>query len=150
MATKSKDFLYLHTRDLPYFRGLLRAVESRFYQGLDIPSPTLDVGCGDGNFAELTFDRKLEIGIDPWWPPIREAVDRNVYGMVSQVDGAFQPFPDAYFASAISNSVLEHIPPLDTPVPNLYSANMFQVYPQDRGQNYSVKLANRLASLIKW
>jgi SAM-dependent methyltransferase len=113
MATKTKDFLYLHIRDLPYFRGLLRAVESRFYQGLDIPSPTLDVGCGDGNFAQLTFDRKLEVGIDPWWPPIREAVDLNVYEMVNQVDGAFMPYPDAYFGSAISNSVLEHIPPLD-------------------------------------
>lgn len=114
MGTKpTKNFLYLHTRDLPYFRGLLRAVESRFYQDLDIPSPTLDVGCGDGNFAELTFDRKLEVGIDPWWPPIREAVDRDVYKMVTQVSGDFVPFPDAYFASAISNSVLEHIPPLD-------------------------------------
>ncbi len=109
----TKDFLFLHIRDLPYFRGLLRAVESRFYQDLEIPSPTLDVGCGDGNFAELTFGRKLDIGIDPWWPPIREAVDRHVYGMVNQVDGAFMPYPDAYFNSAISNSVLEHIPPLD-------------------------------------
>lgn len=112
--TKSKDFLFLHLKDLPYFRGLLRAVESRFYQDLEIPSPTLDVGCGDGNFAELTFDRKLEVGIDPWWPPIREAVERKVYGMVNQVDGAFMPYPDAYFNSAISNSVLEHIPPLDS------------------------------------
>jgi SAM-dependent methyltransferase len=29
-----------------------------------------------------------------------------------QSDGAAQPFPDAYFASAVSNSVLEHIPHL--------------------------------------
>jgi hypothetical protein len=28
----------------------------------------------------------------------------------------------------------------------VYLANMFQVYPEDRGQNYSVKLANRVAS----
>lgn len=111
--SQSKDFLHLHIRDLPYFRGLLRAVESRFYQDLDFPSPTLDVGCGDGNFAELTFDRKLEVGLDPWWPPIREAVTRNVYGVLTQADGAFMPYPTAYFASAVSNSVLEHIPHLD-------------------------------------
>ena len=111
--SQSKDFLYLHTRDLPYFRGLLRAVESRFYQGLDIPASTLDVGCGDGNFAELTFDRKLEIGLDPWWPPIREAGPRQVYHLLTQADGADMPYPDATFASAISNSVLEHIPHLD-------------------------------------
>jgi len=26
--------------------------------------------------------------------------------------------------------------------------NMFQVYPQDRGQNYSIKLANKLGEMI--
>jgi SAM-dependent methyltransferase len=108
-----KDFLYLHTRDLPYFRGLLRAVESQYYQDLDLPSPTLDVGCGDGNFAQLTFDRKLEVGIDPWWPPIREAGTRDVYHLLTLADGGMMPYPDASFASAISNSVLEHIPHID-------------------------------------
>lgn len=36
------------------------------------------------------------------------------------------------------------LPPHETPVPNLYLANMSQVYPQDRGQNYSIAMANRL------
>ena len=108
-----KDFLYLHTRDLPYFRGLLRAVESQYYQDLDLPSPTLDVGCGDGHFTQLTFDRKLEVGIDPWWPPIREAGTRDVYHLLTLADGGKMPYPDATFASAISNSVLEHIPHVD-------------------------------------
>jgi ubiquinone/menaquinone biosynthesis C-methylase UbiE len=110
---KSKDFLFLHTRDLPYFRALLRAVESRFYQGLDLPSPTLDVGCGDGHFAQLTFDRKLEVGLDPWTGPIHEAGTRGVYEVLTEADGAQMPYPDAYFGSALSNSVLEHIPHLD-------------------------------------
>jgi protoporphyrinogen oxidase len=42
-----------------------------------------------------------------------------------------------------------HIPPLKTPLPNVYMGNMFQVFPQDRGQNYSIKLANRLVDLVK-
>lgn len=33
------------------------------------------------------------------------------------------------------------LPPIRTPVPGLYMANMFQVYPHDRGQNYAVALA---------
>jgi protoporphyrinogen oxidase len=41
-----------------------------------------------------------------------------------------------------------HIPPHATPVPGLFMANMFQVYPQDRGQNYSIRLANQLASRL--
>jgi protoporphyrinogen oxidase len=36
------------------------------------------------------------------------------------------------------------IPGFDTPVEGLYVANMFQVYPYDRGQNYSIELAERL------
>ena len=38
-----KDYLYLHLRDLPYFRGMLRAVEAQFYQEFELPAPTLDV-----------------------------------------------------------------------------------------------------------
>ncbi|MEO8288663.1 MAG: NAD(P)/FAD-dependent oxidoreductase [Chloroflexota bacterium] len=42
----------------------------------------------------------------------------------------------------------EHIPPLKTPLPNVYMGNMFQVYPQDRGQNYSIRLGKKLAEMI--
>jgi len=42
----------------------------------------------------------------------------------------------------------EHIPPFETPIPGLYVANMFQVYPHDRGQNYSIALAERLVNQI--
>jgi protoporphyrinogen oxidase len=38
----------------------------------------------------------------------------------------------------------ERLPPHQTPVRGLYLANMSQVYPQDRGQNYSIAMANRL------
>ncbi|MPZ14416.1 MAG: FAD-dependent oxidoreductase [Chloroflexi bacterium] len=41
-----------------------------------------------------------------------------------------------------------HIPPHETPLPGVYLANMFQVYPEDRGQNYSVRMANRVAAQI--
>ena len=107
---QKRDFLFLHIRDLPYFRALIRAVESEYYQDLDLPSPTLDVGCGDGHFAQLTFDRKLDVGLDPWHRPIHEAGTRNVYDLLVEADAAKSPFPDGHFASAISNSVLEHIP----------------------------------------
>jgi protoporphyrinogen oxidase len=40
------------------------------------------------------------------------------------------------------------IPPLETPVPNLYMANMSQVYPWDRGTNYAVEIGRRAAGLI--
>jgi hypothetical protein len=41
------------------------------------------------------------------------------------------------------------IPPFDSPVPGLSIANMFQVYPYDRGQNYSIQLAERLVAHLE-
>ncbi|HSL30697.1 MAG TPA: hypothetical protein VK900_15965, partial [Anaerolineales bacterium] len=48
----ARDFLWLHIRDLPYFRSLLRAVEAQFYKQVNLQAPTLDLGCGEGHFAE--------------------------------------------------------------------------------------------------
>jgi protoporphyrinogen oxidase len=42
----------------------------------------------------------------------------------------------------------EHIPSFHTPIPGLWTANMFQVYPHDRGQNYSIALGKRLAERL--
>ncbi len=109
----SKDYLGLQLRDMPYFRGLLRAEEARFYEDIPLPAPGLDLGCGDGHFASVAFERQLEVGIDPWSGPVREAARRGSYKLTVQGSGARLPFPDGYFASAVSNSVLEHIPELD-------------------------------------
>lgn len=108
-----KDYLTLHLQDVPYFRALLRAVEARFYRDIHLPAPTLDLGCGDGHFASLAFERPLAMGLDPWWGSIQEAADRNSYENLVCGEGARMPYPDDYFSSAVSNSVLEHIPNLD-------------------------------------
>ncbi|HZU75943.1 MAG TPA: FAD-dependent oxidoreductase, partial [Dehalococcoidia bacterium] len=39
----------------------------------------------------------------------------------------------------------ERLPPLKTPLPGVYAASMAHVYPQDRGQNYSMALGERVA-----
>ena len=104
------DLLSRHLRDLPAFRALLRATEARFYATIDLPQPTLDVGCGDGHFAATTFRNKIAVGIDPQWQSLHEASLRNGYCGLTQAAGDRLPFTNAAFASAISNSVLEHIP----------------------------------------
>ena len=40
------------------------------------------------------------------------------------------------------------IPDHRTPIPGLYVANMAQIYPQDRGQNYSIELGERVAEMV--
>jgi SAM-dependent methyltransferase len=108
----SQDFLDQHLRALPYFRGMLRAMEARWYQDVTLPEPVLDVGCGDGHFASVAFDRQLDIGIDPDYGSLKEAAGFGAYKRLIQSDGALLPFEDDALGSAISNSVLEHIPHL--------------------------------------
>jgi 2-polyprenyl-3-methyl-5-hydroxy-6-metoxy-1,4-benzoquinol methylase len=73
----------------------------------------IDVGCGDGIFAALTFKDKIDAGLDPWRNPIHEAKQHNAYRMLVEGDGARTPFASNIFASGLSNSVLEHIPNID-------------------------------------
>jgi protoporphyrinogen oxidase len=51
-----------------------------------------------------------------------------------------QPIVDTTYRS--------RIPGFRTRRPNLFTASMFQVYPHDRGQNYSIKLAERLVAFL--
>jgi SAM-dependent methyltransferase len=105
------DFLWPHLRDLPAFRGLLRAVEARFYQDLlPLDEPVLDVGCGDGHFASIAFPGPLDAGVDPAGTVLREARQRGAYRVLARALGDALPFAGGTFATVISNSVLEHIP----------------------------------------
>ena len=93
---------------------MLRAVEASFYDEIDLPQPALDLGCGDGHFASMAFaGRAPMIGVDPWWSPLRESARGRVYRAAIQSAGASLPFPSEYYATVVSNSVLEHIPDLD-------------------------------------
>lgn len=109
----TKNLLFAHLQDMPYFRALLRSVESSYYEGLPLPEPIYDVGCGDGHFASVTFDKKLTVGLDPWRFSMKDAKQYNAYDSLVEADGAFSPFPANHFASGLSNSVLEHIPQID-------------------------------------
>lgn len=107
------DLLWQHLKTLPAFRALLRAIEARFYHQIDFPEPILDLGCGDGDFASHTFNeygRRVNVGLDPWLPPLTHSVEKRVYDLALQAAGAEMPFPSNHFKSAFSNSVLEHIP----------------------------------------
>lgn len=106
----SKNYFYLHLREIPYFRALVRSVEAGFYQQMDCCLPLLDLGCGDGHFASVAFDWKVDVGVDPWRQPMLEARRRGAYRFLVQSDGGRIPFANGFFGSAISNSVLEHIP----------------------------------------
>lgn len=117
---RSKDLLWENIARLPYFRAFLRAVEGRFYQDITLSDPILDVGCGDGIFAEITFERPITVGFDPQFQILQEPANHKAYSQVLCAGGDGIPFPDEYFSTVISNSVLEHIPELDAVIKEIH------------------------------
>jgi len=113
VSSPQKNYLWLNISTLPYFRGLLRAVEARVYERLELPGPSLDLGCGDGHFSNIAFEKEVTLGLDPWTGPVHLARKDGKYLHVVQGLGDRIPSPDGYFSSAVSNSVLEHIPDLE-------------------------------------
>ncbi|MCI0846478.1 MAG: amine oxidase, partial [Chloroflexi bacterium] len=74
--------------------------------------------------------RKINPDFDPAW--IMEYHHHKV-------DGA-QPI--------IGVNYSQRIPDNRTPIKNLYLANTTQIYPEDRGTNYSVRLGRRVAGMV--
>jgi protoporphyrinogen oxidase len=89
---------------------------------------------------------------DPLMSASKEAVVAEFLPHLARINPSFDVswLTDAWmFAAPFAQPIVtvdyrDHIPPFRTPVPGLYVANMFQVYPHDRGQNYSIALAERL------
>jgi protoporphyrinogen oxidase len=54
------------------------------------------------------------------------------------------PFAQPIIATHYSRSIPEH----RTPISGLYLANMSQIYPEDRGQNYSIRLGQEVAAML--
>ena len=65
MSNTPRDYLVEHLLTVPAFRALLRSIEARMMGELDLPRPILDLGCGDGNFAQMACRAPLDAGIDP-------------------------------------------------------------------------------------
>lgn len=91
--------------------ALWRAIELRTAGKLRYESPLLDVGCGDGLIGRVLFGPQQhdDVGLDPWMDQLRRAAKLDVYRHVVQGFGDALPYPDGYFSTVFSNSVLEHI-----------------------------------------
>jgi hypothetical protein len=55
-------------------------------------------------------------------------------------------FQAPYAQPIVTAGYAGRLPPMKTPLPGVYLATMAHVYPQDRGQNYSMALGERVAA----
>jgi protoporphyrinogen oxidase len=89
---------------------------------------------------------------DPLFTMSKEEVMAEYFPALKRIVPAFDPawvqdswtFKAAYAQPIVTTDYRDHIPPLETPLDGLWLANMFQVYPHDRGQNYSLDLAEQV------
>ena len=110
MQSTTDDYLWQQLKSEPAFRALLRAVEARFYQKVNLPLPILDFGCDDGHFAQMVFERPDQVEVDSNGQEFPDAGRQTIYELPLQAVELDLPFPDQSFGSAIGNATLAHIP----------------------------------------
>ncbi|MDZ4278743.1 MAG: NAD(P)/FAD-dependent oxidoreductase [Dehalococcoidia bacterium] len=84
-----------------------------------------------------------------------DEIERLYLPHLTKINPAFSPdwiaerwlFKGPYAQPVVTIGYRERIPEHRTPIPGLYLATMSQIYPEDRGQNYSIKMGEHVASL---
>lgn len=100
-----------------------------------------------GNYLEKThpyFDKDANQLLEEFTPYLKKINPRFSASWVGHSFVSKAPFAQPIIPLNYSKK----IPPLTTPIPSLYLANIQQVYPWDRGTNYAVELGEKVAKLI--
>ena len=105
----ARDYLTDYLLQAPAALALLRAIECRELGVLEFEEPLLDLGCGDGLFAQVFFEKRHLVGLDYSMKELLTARSRAAYDELVRADIAATPFPDDSFATVFSNGVLEHV-----------------------------------------
>lgn len=132
---------YLQEAPLPL--AIERWFECEIYNKKTFERPILDIGCGEGMYAYLLFDEKIDTGIDPNARELKRAEEYGAYIELLNCFGDKIPKDDKSYKTIFSNSVLEHIPAIDDV---LQEANrlldddgkMYVTIPTDLFDKYSV------------
>lgn len=94
----------------PLSHALPRGLESLLFREFELKPPILDIGCGDGNFAFLTFGKgKIDVGLDKNRQEVKKAKEKGIYKKTVVADAQKLPFTDREFKTVIANSAFEHV-----------------------------------------
>ncbi len=138
-----QNILYEYLCMAPFALAIERSIESNIYKKIVLVDPILDLGCGDGLFAHLVFDEKIDTGVDPNPLELVRAAELGGYQELIQCYGNSIPRPDASYNTVISNSVLEHIidlPPVFLEISRVLKPGgfLFFTVPTHMFERYSV------------
>lgn len=104
------DVLRFYVTHSPPDHALWKAIEWRLFREYTYPAPVLDLGCGDGVFAELVFDHPVCSGIDIQPQRVRKAYKSGMYKLALTGDATRMPYQDESFATVFSGCAMEHVP----------------------------------------
>jgi protoporphyrinogen oxidase len=101
------------------------------------------------------LSRYLEV-TDPIWSMEQDELFAHYLPALKRINPAFDPswvreirvFRERAAQPIVPLHYSSLIPEMRTPLPNIYLANTTQIYPEDRGTNYSIALGNDIAKLI--
>lgn len=100
--------------NFPPTHAIPRANEALALKGFTFEAPVLDVGCGDGRFAFLTYGSKvIDVGLDGKKKFTKRALKNHGYQSVVTAQITNMPFYGESFETVIANSVMEHVEKLD-------------------------------------
>lgn len=107
------SFLYNYLQEAPIPLAFERAFECEILSKQNFSRPILDIGCGDGIFAKILFDEKIDTGLDPLAHELESAKKYDLYNELIEAFANKIPVQNETFKTIFSNSVLEHIPDLE-------------------------------------
>lgn len=103
------NFLIRYLAVAPLALSIERVQECRILSELPFERPILDMGCGDGVFADILFKDSIDAGIDADQTEIDNAARGGMYKELITCKGNDVPKDQGAFQTVFSNSVLEHI-----------------------------------------
>ena len=106
----NENFFHRYLRLAPIPLALERSIECEILAQENFERPVLDIGCGEGIFAHVLFQDKVDCGLDPNPTEISKAHDYESYTELVRCFGHEIPKKSSSFQTIFSNSVLEHIP----------------------------------------
>lgn len=103
----------------------------------------------------IYLSKYLEV-TDPIWAMEQDELFAHYLPALRRINPAFDPswvreirvFRERAAQPIVPLHYSSLIPGMRTPLPNIYLANTTQIYPEDRGTNYSVALGNDVARVI--
>ena len=147
----NENILERHLCVAPIPLAFERFLEARIYQRHSFRRPILDIGCGEGLFAKVVFGEKIDTGIDPNPRELDRARALEAYQELIECTGDAIGKPDGHYNTVFSNSVLEHIPDVESVFREAHrllaqDGKFYVTVPSHRFDEYSV--ANQILCAV--